>query len=180
MVVTSYLFFCMSFAEQSLLFVVYLLLHFHKVFRIFQSIMKETAEISTAASVVRGMQQKYGANKLSAKTITVPGKKSSCIISKRDTWTCRTNNVSFLDSVLFLLHKNWMGFILDINSHVIWSHEKYTTEVCQWTFQLAVSTFSVSVYYLVTKISCKIKIFSAEYNVLKKKSIIVQNKGSQK
>ena len=39
----------------SFLFVVYLLLHFHKVFRIFQSIMKATAEISTAASVERGM-----------------------------------------------------------------------------------------------------------------------------
>ena len=42
---------------------------------------------------------------LSAKIIMVPGKKSSCIISKTDVWTCRTNNVIFLNSVLFLLHK---------------------------------------------------------------------------
>jgi hypothetical protein len=31
-----------------------------------------------------------------------------------------------------------MGFILDINRHVIWSHEKYTTEVYQWIFELVV------------------------------------------
>jgi len=66
-----------------------------------------------------------------------------------------------------------MGFILDINSHVIWSHEKYATEVCQWTFELVVFQHSLSVYYLVTKISCKIKIFIADYIVLKMTSIIV-------